>query len=198
MATDMPDYRDGFHDMIDDRTVEDFQLEDEARFEDAIVGWLLNRYCSGNSVKYEMLQEYADEHGVKRLTLEAFHDRFPQYPLRLFARKFPKIVAACPVHRFFEKFDKTVICKAFDELSDLYDPDAYSNYGMAFFWPHLRQIKTQAGGVLVLHTLEEDPPDVPGTRIVLRLEESPGSPRELHLEPLWRLAEIIDRSFTWD
>lgn len=184
---DASDKRPKVSDFLDNRTAEDFEAQDEMRFESAVVEYLLRHYRVPAKVKFEMLNEHAAQEGFKTLRLEAFHERFPDFPVQLFAKKFRKLRETCPVHKLFEKFDATPFAKAYVDLEEEFDEELFGSYALIFHWPYLKQCATSQGGALVLHQHADDDSEATGVRLTF-YGDAVGA--DYYLDPLWRFLAV--------
>ncbi len=163
----------------------------EVKYEDGIVNGLFIRYNLDRNIKYAMLHRHEREFGYKQLTLAAFHEEFPEFPMFLFARKFPKIRKDTPVHRLFSDFARRKFTKEYLELADEVPDEWGGPVGLVFFWPYIKVAKMTKGQGLVLHDWEFAP-EVPGVTLTWISQDK--KPIRLTLEPLQILLKRIDKA----
>lgn len=108
------------------------------RYEENIVRILFGRYNLPQRFLNKMLNDAGEQDGRLRLTLAAFHECFPSFPIRLEAREWPKISERCTVARCFNDFLRQQFVEEFVELetSSLRDVDV--PFGLVFHWSWLR------------------------------------------------------------
>jgi hypothetical protein len=177
--------------LIGELGVEDLKQLAEDRFEDDVVNHLFSRYKLDSRAKQRMLQSAKLNQDHPHLTLAAFYEEFPSFPVYLVARKFPKIREESPVHKIFMDFANRQYTKAYDALADVLPEDVWT-YGLVFHWGYLkrtgRQKVDERASALVLHN-RNTLADAPGVRLRWW-----GADREepLFLEPLATLLTTID------
>lgn len=148
------------------------------QFEDGVVKHLL---------RHHRLQQYArniQDRSERLLSLEAFYEEFPQYPMRMHARQFANVVRDTPVHRLWNDFEGLTFVKAYRELAE---PDA----AIVFSWPYLTAKigESPKGPGVILHTRTEIE-GTAGVRITCRVEAG----ETFILEPLTHFLHALDLS----
>ena len=151
----------------------DFAERDERRYEGEIVTHLLSRYGIGPGVK-ERLRHYR---GTNQLTLEAFHEEFPTFPITLAARRWRKIREKNRLSDLFGNFYDRNFYKAWHEERDKVSGGVDGDFGLVFHWPYLKgrfeptgggKRRREPGGSVGLVLRDGSPNSaVPGTRVLV-------------------------------
>ena len=191
MTDDGEPWRPTFKEVLGDKSIDDFKIESQARFEEAVVELILKRYGVASRVKWDMLNRHEQLYGFKRLTLTDFHTWFPGFPVRLFAVRLEKMDDDKHAHRLFEKLPKLRFVKEFDDLAEERG-ETYGQHALVVHWPYLKTVATRQGGALVVHDNLTDNEAVPGARLVHRDEN-----RAIVLEPLWRFLAVLESTSSW-
>lgn len=180
----MTDFRPDPRQLLNSNTAADFAEMDRKKLEAAVVEYMLSKFDIG-SFKKE-IREASNCDGW--LTFSGFYSVFPGFPIYLFVRKFPKVVARITVKDLFDGGSNMCFLKEHESLSDEVPEEHVNSYGVAFFWPHLLKNKTSQGGVLVFHNYETNTDTARGRAIdFYRYSGERGA----RLEPLSRLVEVI-------
>lgn len=152
---------------IRDKTAAEFQLDDERRFESAVVCKILDD-CGF----------VADARRLRRslgqVTFEDLMDNFPDFPYYLRSRFYRRLPEQLSIAALAERFDKTQVFRDYRKvLGDAYLDDI-SAAGLVLFWPHLRTGRTYAGGAMVLHNQAVIDSDTPGFYAVIPASKETG------------------------
>ena len=123
------------------------------RYEEKIVRILFSHYDLPRRILHELLNNAQEQDGRSRLTLEAFHDRFPRFPIRLEAREWPKIAEKCTVARCFNDFFRQQFVEEFVELEASSLRDVGVPFGLVVYWSWLkgpkRRLRNKRSGEVV-------------------------------------------------
>jgi len=154
MPDDRPNMRRLFN---DDKDVDSLRQMDEARFEEEIVNHLFSRYNLARSRKSKLLGEHRDLHGHFGLSLAAFGEEFPSFPIHLIARKFSKMREQNPVHKILADFLNRNCVQEFERLKDEL-PEGIETYGLVVHWGFLKatgkQKVDERASAVILHNRE--------------------------------------------
>ena len=142
-------------------TAAEFSEMTEQRFETAVVETILKQF-GRLDVFREMRRDRQMRTGEYGVAFADFFEKYPQFPLFLFVRRFPKLEENLTVAVLVERFEKS---KIWQEYSRVFDETPYGwngTVGLVFFWPRLKVEKTSQGGALVLHNRPSVDVEIPG------------------------------------
>lgn len=141
----------------DDKDVDSLRRLDAAKFEEEVVNHLFSRYNLPREIRTRMLRAHAAETGRAGLTLPAFNDEFPSFPIYLRSMKLPKVRDENPVHRIYADFLNRKFVTEFEKLKTVL-PEDVETYGLVFHWGFLRatgrQTVDERASGLVIHNRE--------------------------------------------
>lgn len=177
----------------DEKDIDSLKQMAEAKFEEEIVNYLFSRYDLPRSVRSQMLRTQRDQVGRPGLTLDAFNEAFPAFPIYLVAVKLEKVRDQNPVHKIWMDFANRKFVKEFEKLKDLVPGDV-TTYGLVFHWGFLKatgrqKVDERASG-MVIHNREPRIDLIGSFRGYCRPRR--GSER-LYLESLSALLTTIDK-----
>jgi hypothetical protein len=175
-----------FGTLFDDTSPEERAAQEEARFEDDVVHYVLTKH-NQHELRRQLLAESREAYGRPQLTLAAMRDYLP-FPLHLQAEKIPGVAEDLTLYRLYENFTKRKFWKRWQHL--LEDrPDGAEATGLVFHFPYLKstRLREGRGGALVLHDYQGYDVDAPGVRMTYRPPEGVS----LHLETLSRLLAVV-------
>lgn len=172
-------------------SAEDLRESREENFEEQIVLRLCSHYRVPTKERYRMQDAVSGATGKSWLSLDAWYNRFPDFPIFLGVKLITHVSKEATVSKMFLNFRDRRFVKEFDLLQEK-RPELMSGApsGLVFKWPHFPSRGAPPSGLV----LTDRPPTwaVPGTRICW--VPSGGDEREspLYIEPLSQLLNSID------
>lgn len=155
------------HPLLGDGMSEEFRRQEEAWHEESIVRALLTRFQLGH-YRRDLLQHNQELHGTAQgqLTLHAFYEYFPDFPVYLMTAKRRGLTKHVSVGTLLAHFATRPFIEVYEDLLETV-PDDYAagDVGLIIAWPRVRP------GGLILHRQVNDVLDV-GTRLVFRQQHT--------------------------
>lgn len=163
------------------------KVDDLDHWEDQLVEWLFVRHKIRGNVRSALRARYTERRGVNELTLDAWNDGFPSYPI-FFVGAMIRGVDKISHGKLFCKFRQQRWLQLYEDAEEEYSDDHSKPLGLIIRWPGLQQNGEPSGG-MVLHNRAPDT-SVPGCRFLWSYNEPDIG--MLTLQPLSLLIKEID------
>jgi len=163
------------------------KVENLEHWESQVVEWLFVRHRIRGNLRQALRERHLGMTGQEHVTIEAWNDGFPTYPVH-FAASMIRRANEIPHGHLFCRFRETQLARKFDKTADEIGDEIDKPLALVIRWPQLIRSGEASGG-MVLHNREPDL-RVPGSRLVWSHTEPEYG--MLTLQPLSLLIKEID------